>query len=225
MDRLGPCNSLQYDDILRRSRPTSRSVPSSQLAVVVGVEMKERAGRLTVADCEACFADLDDRERQCLRLVARNYNSKEIAQRTDLSESAVNKIVFDIRTELGGPYRSQVGRLFTEWEALGSARRRNDDLSPSPHPAISVRDDEGEAVARLNDARAPHSLAEPQEVYTVLGGALPVTSYVPLRVGGKPTNRFSLRVTFNTIAIMAAAALVALGSALSLLSSLSSLNH
>jgi len=207
------------------SRPTSRSVSSSQLPAVVGVEMKERAGRLTVADCEACFADLGDRERQCLHLVARNYNTKEIAQQTGLSESAVNKIIIDIRTELGGPYRAQVGRLFTEWEALRGAGDPQDHRSRLVDPGRSEMDDEDEARSNSRQMASSPSLAEPQQIYSGADNAMPVVSYVPLRVGGKPANRFTPKETFTTIAIMAAAALVALGSAVSLLSTLSSLNN
>lgn len=184
--------------------------------------MKDRGGPLTVEDCELCFVTLKERDRQCLRLVARNFKTKEIARQLEISEHTVNKIIFDIRSSLDGEYRGSVARLFIEWEA------RQEAFSKDQHHPPLVQMPEDRALPDRNDQDRPDEpatagtpLAEPQQAYVVSR----ISTLVPLRIGGKPANHLPLRDTFLTVAILAAAALVAVGSAVSLLTALSSVLH
>lgn len=182
--------------------------------------MNHRAGPLTVEDCDLCFAALKERDRNCLRLVARNYKTKEIARHLELSEHTINKIIFDIRSSLHGEYRGSVARLFVEWET----RQEQIAAAQSHPPRAQVPDilaphDRSDQDRSDEPVTAGPPLAEPQRSYVVSR----VSTLVPLRVGGKQANHLPPRETLVTIAVLAAAALVALGSAVSLLTSLSGL--
>ncbi|MCW6536981.1 helix-turn-helix domain-containing protein [Sphingomonas lycopersici] len=194
-----------------------------ELAATSSVWMMDRADQLTTKDCEACFAALDERERDCLRLVGQNYKTKEIARRLNLSVHTVNKIIFDIRSKLNGIYRAPLGRLFNAWEA-----RQNDksdamtvgdqDLAVQMHPIFVDQ-------RRANARHAAETLAEPQQAYSI-GRRIPlVTELIPLRIGGKTPNHIAPKETLLTIAVLATILLVALGSAVTLLTGLSGISR
>jgi hypothetical protein len=188
--------------------------------MIASVEMSDRAGPLTVEDCNACFAALKERDRKCLRLVARNFKTKEIARQLDLSEHTVNKIIFDIRSNLGGEYRGSVARLFIEWETQQADFSRDGRLLPSAQMPGSLETPGRKDDDRSDDpATAGTTLSEDQGTYTVSR----ISTHIPLRIGGKQANHLPTKETLVTIAILAAAALVALGSAVSLLTGLSGL--
>lgn len=190
-----------------------------ELAAIASAEMYDRAGPLTVERCGPCFAALRERDRNCLRLVARNYKTKEIARRLALSEHTVNKIIFDIRSSLDGEYRGSVARLFIEWEARqGNVSKDQCALSVQiPDGATPGRNDRERSDGPATGAR----LAEPRQTYV----AARISTHVPLRIGEKAANYLPTRETLVTIAVLATTALVALGSAVSLLTGLSGVLH
>jgi hypothetical protein len=188
--------------------------------MIASVEMSDRAGPLTVEDCNACFAALKERDRKCLRLVARNFKTKEIARQLDLSEHSVNKIIFDIRSNLGGEYRGSVARLFIEWETQQAGFSRDRHHLPSAQVPGSLETPGRKDDDRSNDpATAGTTLSEDQGAYIVSR----ISTHIPLRVGRKQANHLPTKETLVTIVILATAALVALGSAVSLLTGLSGL--
>ncbi|WCM29919.1 LuxR C-terminal-related transcriptional regulator [Sphingomonas sp. QA11] len=190
--------------------------------MIASVEMNDRAGPLTVEHCDSCFAALKERDRGCLRLVARNYKTKEIARQLGLSTHTVNKIIFDIRSSLDGEYRGSVARLFIEWEARQADFSKDQRLPPSaPTPGGVVPPDRNSEDRSDEPPPAGPRLTEPQRAYVVSR----ISTHIPLRVGGKQANHLPARETLVTIAILATAALVALGSAVSLLTGLSGLIH
>lgn len=193
---------------------------------MVGVDMTNRAGPLTVEDCESCFAALKERERDCLRLVARNYKTKEIARQTGLTEHTVNKIIFGVRRALDNEYRGSVGRLFIEWEARQEIIRSS-PTPPAPltSPTISASHERTDPDSRDEPIATDSPFTDLQQAYAVSAKASRLSGFIPLRIGGKHANHLTLRETLITTAILALAALTAVGSAVSLLAAFNGLYH
>ncbi|MFN3748666.1 MAG: LuxR C-terminal-related transcriptional regulator [Sphingorhabdus sp.] len=70
---------------------------------------------------------LTDRQKDCLRLVARGFTSKEIGRLLDLSPSTVDNHVTAAVQQLGAPNRGAVARALAEIEA-----RQNLPSQPQP---------------------------------------------------------------------------------------------
>jgi hypothetical protein len=88
---------------------------------------------------------LSEGEKQCLRLVAQGFNSKEIARQLDVSEHTVDQRVRTSLRKFGVPSRKEAARLFVS----GVERAPQSDtyqpliyqpepLAPDPEPASSL---------------------------------------------------------------------------------------
>lgn len=62
-------------------------------------------------------AQLTQKQREVLALVADNRTSKEIAAQLGISESAVNQRIETIRSRLGWIPRGELARLYRQWQA------------------------------------------------------------------------------------------------------------
>ncbi|MCH4150612.1 MAG: helix-turn-helix transcriptional regulator [Sphingobium sp.] len=62
------------------------------------------------------ISQLSDAQRTCLRLVALNLSSKEIAQQTKLSPQTVDQYLSKAAALLGASNRREAARLLLEWE-------------------------------------------------------------------------------------------------------------
>ena len=62
---------------------------------------------------------LTERQKDCLRLVAQGYTSKEIGRALDLSPSTVDNHILAAVQLLGAPSRGEAARLLVRTESLG----------------------------------------------------------------------------------------------------------
>lgn len=169
---------------------------------------------------------LTTRQQDCLRLVAKGYLTKEIAGMLGISESRVYKHVLTACRQLGVQNRGEAGRVFAEWEAQTTLSPGGPSMGAHfldlPNPADLAFPD-----PVSNDTDGPIILeampAQQGEAHPV-GSARPtVLDLVPLRLGGRTSNDLTASRTLIVIAAVTAGIIVTVGSAVSLLSGLSSL--
>lgn len=63
------------------------------------------------------LADLTEKQREVLSLIADSRTSKEIAGFLGITESAVNQRIEAVRGRLGGVPRAELARLYRQWTA------------------------------------------------------------------------------------------------------------
>ncbi|MEC3912328.1 helix-turn-helix transcriptional regulator [Sphingobium sp. CR2-8] len=88
---------------------------------------------------------LSEGEKQCLRLVAQGFNSKEIARQLHVSEHTVDQRVRTSLRKFGVPSRKEAARLFVSVEQrpaqIGTYQPliyQPEPLAPQPDPASSL---------------------------------------------------------------------------------------
>lgn len=79
---------------------------------------------------------LTDRQKDCLRLVARGFTSKEIGRLLDLSPSTVDNHVTAAVQQLDAPNRGAAARALTEMELGQKLPRQSQQLAHSEQRAI-----------------------------------------------------------------------------------------
>lgn len=174
------------------------------------------------------LASLTPRECECLRLSVQGYyQTKEIARHLAISEDRVNKLVQSIRKKLGTSSRGEAIRQFIQWDALRSDERHPTQFVGSPIMGLQELavlefsepvDDSAEAPDTTGDApvSAPEIMAE--------NGITPsLINLAPFRNNGRQANDLSINHLVIAIAVIAVGALVAIGSAVSLLTGMNSL--
>ncbi|MBB3957066.1 LuxR C-terminal-related transcriptional regulator [Novosphingobium sediminicola] len=174
------------------------------------------------------LASLSPRECECLRLSVQGYyQTKEIAQRLAISEDRVNKLVQSIRKKLGTSSRGEAIRQFIKWDALQSDGRHPTHFMGSQIMGLQelavlefseLVDDSAVAPDTTGDA----SVAAP-EFATGNGTTPSLIDLAPLRNSGRQANDLSINHMVIAIAVIAVGVLVAVGSAVSLLTGMNSL--
>lgn len=176
------------------------------------------------------MASLSPRERDCLRLAGQGYHqTKEIALRLDISEDRVNKLIQSARKKLGGVSRGEMVRQFVEWEAAQTDGQEPTRFMASPSMGLQETgvlelskpvDDSAAAPGPAGD-----TLVIPPPIQAGHGLRSSLLDLVPLRRGGRQANDLTIAHTMIAIAVLAVGALVAVGSAVSLLTGVDSLYH
>lgn len=167
---------------------------------------------------------LTGRPRDCLELLAERYPPKKIAGILKIGTDQVYKHIAKAREHLGGIERSEAVRLFVAFQA-----EAREDLPPTqllaPQSLGLSSDDDFQPSGLANQAadasaRPGGPFTEEQDIY-ILSQVVPtLMAYAPLRSSGRKENDLTTRFTMATVAVLTAAALVAAGSAASLLSAL-----
>lgn len=127
---------------------------------------------------------LTDKQRECLRLVYRHMETKEIARVLSLSPDGVTQRIKSAMKTLGVDRRRDAARILAEAEGLGSYPPQvysSRDIAITPHPAISAASTEdgrqsgssGEAMREEQAAFEAVSLAGPSALPLPIGGARP----------------------------------------------------
>ncbi|WP_370174983.1 LuxR C-terminal-related transcriptional regulator [Sphingobium abikonense] len=93
---------------------------------------------------------LSEGEKQCLRLVAQGFNSKEIARQLHVSEHTVDQRVRITLRKFGVPSRKEAARLFVSAEQLPPQNGtyqpliyQSQPLASDPEPASSMAQPDG----------------------------------------------------------------------------------
>lgn len=169
---------------------------------------------------------LTSRQQDCLRLVAKGYLTKEIAAMLGISESRVYKHVLSACRHLGVQNRGEAGRVFAEWEAQTTPSAGGQSMGAHfldlPKPTDSafsdpVSNDTDDTI--IIDALP----AQQQDIHSVAVLRPTMLDLVPLRLNGRKANDLSASRTLIVIAAVTVGIIVTVGSAVSLLSGLSSL--
>lgn len=183
--------------------------------------------RQTPPDLTAYRARLETltgRPRDCLELLAERYPPKKIAGILNIGTDQVYKHIAKARDHLGGIERSEAVRLFVAFQAeVKEALPPTQLLAPQ---SLGLSSDHvsqpSEPANQAADALAKSGgpFTEEQDIY-ILSQVVPtLMAYAPLRSSGRKENDLTTRFTMTTVAVLTAAALVAAGSAASLLSAL-----
>jgi DNA-binding CsgD family transcriptional regulator len=91
---------------------------------------------------------LTDRQKDCLRLVAQGFTSKEIGRLLDLSPSTVDNHVTTAVQTLGAPNRGVVARALAELELGQKLPRQPQQLVQNDQSAILTAEAEGSSFSR-----------------------------------------------------------------------------
>lgn len=181
------------------------------------------------------FNGLTERHIEALQAILLGFhNSKAVARHLNISPGRVDKIFQEINKKLGVRKRGLAVEMFAEWRASQPA-----EDSQAPFQATRFLVDQSPGLFEADelvfdrpveyDAGAPDtpggSFAEPQEPYSTSANGFAPIGLVPLILGRRPDNALSSRKTLIAIAVLAAAALAGVGSAISLLQSLTNLYH
>ncbi|WP_157801215.1 helix-turn-helix transcriptional regulator [Sphingobium sp. LB126] len=97
---------------------------------------------------------LTDKQKECLRLVAQNLNTKQIARRIGKSDHAVDQRIRQALRALGVADRFEAARILAEAEGRQTYQPliyQTDGLAPAPEMAIS-----GGQEASAADPMPPH---------------------------------------------------------------------
>ena len=186
--------------------------------------MQERQKPPDISAYGERLESLTGRPRDCLELLAERYPPKKIAGILKIGTDQVYKHIAKAREHLGGIERSEAVRLFVAFQA-----EAKEDLPPTQLLApqslgLSSGDDfqPSDPANQAADVSAKPGgpFTEEQDIY-ILSQVVPtLMAYAPLRSSGRKENDLTTRFTIATVAVLTAAALVAAGSAASLLSAL-----
>jgi DNA-binding CsgD family transcriptional regulator len=168
---------------------------------------------------------LTDKQRECLRLVYRHMETKEIARDLGLSPDGVTQRIKSAMKTLGVDRRRDAARILAEAEGLAPYPRQvysPRDIASNPEPAMIALPTEGEQHRSRFEGQG---VMEEQAVFTVMSPAWPRGFQVPLPFGGsRPSDLSWLRRLGWIIGIMLVIALV-FGMFLAGLESLSRMTH
>ncbi len=167
--------------------------------------------------------NLTPRQRAYLKLVAEGYQTKEIARQLSVSPDRVNKVMSLICGRLGTETRREAGRFYGQWERATLSDPPTHWVGPHSvglgQPGDAMSDGAAVKSAAATDQQIP-PLAEEQTSYSLPQAPPGLLDLMPLRRSGRPTNDLTMHSTLMLIAKLAVGALIAVGSALSLLSSM-----
>lgn len=138
------------------------------------------------AETRTGFEALTPRERECLRLVARHHQSKEIARLLNISKSTVDKHIDSARTRIGAADRRAAAlALAAHEQTLGIEYPSDPDPIPKAPADRSVEPqfnaDAGAASDRINDQTADLQSSLPGQLGGAGVGAEPVGQSGPGR--------------------------------------------
>lgn len=91
---------------------------------------------------------LTDRQKDCLRLVAQGFTSKEIGRLLDLSPSTVDNHVTTAVQHLGAPNRGAAARALADLELGQKLPRQPQPLVQSDQSAILTAETEGSSLGQ-----------------------------------------------------------------------------
>ncbi|MEG8049338.1 helix-turn-helix transcriptional regulator [Sphingomonas aurantiaca] len=114
---------------------------------------------------------LNERQKQCLRLVYENLEAKEIAQRLSLSPHTVNEHLRDARRILGVSRSLQAARLLADVEGHERLVHRPFGVDAAPVP-VDQGDEPEAAGSEVPVTRNRYRLTAIQRLGIVLGLAL-----------------------------------------------------
>lgn len=182
------------------SRRHRRSIRGRSAGLIAHASRPERArrsplakrlvlGQLPVVIEPASASLLNERQKQCLRLVYDNLEAKEIAQRLSLSPHTVNEHLREARRLLGVSRSMQAARILVDLEGherlvpkpLGVAADEgptDDGIEPEDAPPAPVRGNRYE----LSGLRRLGIVMGLALVVVVLGGALVGTADLVARL-------------------------------------------
>ena len=103
---------INGDDLLTALRGAARGEP--QLHPAIALKLMRRR-----ANSGDPFADLTERERDVLKILARGYSNKEIGQTLVLTETTVKGYVSTILSKLGVADRTQAALLAVRYKLVG----------------------------------------------------------------------------------------------------------
>lgn len=168
---------------------------------------------------------LTPRQRDCLRLVAKGYRTKEIAAKLGISDSVAYKHISSACQTLGVSSRGQAARYLALWEQQFPEDEVGEKLPPQ---FLGVCDPAGlrSGVPVTNDADAPAiQLAEQRQDHFIASTVPGLMDFVPMRTRGRSQNELTSIHTMIVIGILTLGTIVGVGSAASLLTGLNSLLH
>jgi DNA-binding CsgD family transcriptional regulator len=168
---------------------------------------------------------LTDKQRECLRMVYRHMETKEIARVLGLSPDGVTQRIKTAMKTLGVDRRRDAARILAEAEGLAPYPRHvypSRDIASTSEPAMIVPPTDGEQHKSAFEGRG---LMEEQAVFAVMPSSGPRGFQMPLPFGGsRPSDLSWLRRLGWIIGIMFVTALV-FGMFLAGLESLSRMTH
>jgi DNA-binding CsgD family transcriptional regulator len=169
---------------------------------------------------------LRDIHKECLRLAAQHYSSKEIARKLGISKHTVDQRLRHATQRLGASSRFDAARRFVELEGRDTAMSVCDqmiynaaDMSPSPiNGSYGSSDSERDLlpdrnVSRLQDAPPAFSLGDHSSLEALLNPMVSVGKESPPSLG--------IRVKTLLVVGIAAVSLLAFGAAVAALEVLS----
>ncbi|WP_232494451.1 helix-turn-helix domain-containing protein [Novosphingobium kaempferiae] len=176
-----------------------------------------------VRENEALLQRLTPRQRDCLRLVANGYRTKEIAIKLGISVGVAYKHISSACQTLGVPARGQAARYLALWEQQLSEDEMGKKLPPQ-FLGVSDPADLPSGVTVTNDADTPAiELTEQQQDHFVVSAVPGLMDLVPMRIRGRSQNDLTTVHTMIVIGAMTLGTIVGVGSAASLLTGLTSL--
>jgi DNA-binding CsgD family transcriptional regulator len=168
---------------------------------------------------------LTDKQRECLRLVYRHMETKEIARDLGLSPDGVTQRIKTAMKTLGVDRRRDAARILAEAEGLAAYPRQvypSRDIAIAPWPETIASPTDGGLQESAFDDRG---VREEQAAFTVLLPPRPRGFQVPLPFwGSRPSDLDWLRRLGWIIGIMFVTALM-FGMFLAGLESLSRMSH
>ncbi len=163
---------------------------------------------------------LTERERQCLRLVHRGFESKEIAGQLGISTDRVNKLTGSAKRKLGVSRRTIAARMLAEEEQPASPEPLpTHSLGGMPmgvaaSPAVTLDGHTDEAGGAEQEGEAP---SDRLSLMATDRPSLSMAAPLPLRGVRRLFNDLDRRSTLVAIAMIAMAATAAAGAGASLL--------
>lgn len=157
---------------------------------------------------------LTDRERECLRLVYRGYESKEIAPQLGISPDRVNKLVKGAMRKLGVTRRATAARMLAEYESGTAAPEVTHSVgAPSLGVATTaLTSSDGTIDLQERDRQRAHDKGPSTGVlFRAWAPPEAITAALPLRTDGRRQNDLGSRSTMVAIAIIACAAAATAG--------------
>jgi len=152
---------------------------------------------------------LTDKQRDCLRLVYRHMETKEIARELGLSPDGVTQRIKTAMKTLGVTRRRDAARILAEAEGREPYPRQvytPRDIASAPEPAMMISPTDGELHESGSEGRG---MMEAQAVFTVMPPPGSKGFQVPLPLGGsRPSDLSWLRRLGWIIGIMFVTALM-----------------
>lgn len=146
---------------------------------------------------------LTPRQRDCLRLVAQGYVTKEIARRLGISDLRAAKDIDAAMKKLGVSRRIEAARLLAEHEQRGV------NVIPGAPDPLAEAGVDGSSSPRCRGGAPAQILREERAAYE--GGQAPPDLGWPLRPHGGRGNSLNLWQRVIWIVLLCAAALIAFG--------------